>query len=211
MSQGILITFEGIDGCGKSLIQRMIYDWMVAEGYQVITTFEPGGSEFGKAFRRMVLDSNFGSLDPYTETLLYIVDRSHHVEEIIRPALAKGTIVLCDRYIDSTLAYQGGGRGLDMNQLNTLNNFAIKGIRPDLTFLLTLPIDKALKRLGDKKDRLEQENFAFFQRTADVYASLAAAEPNRVRQIDATGDPDEVFALVQAEIIRVCGKKESNR
>jgi dTMP kinase len=203
MGQGVFITFEGIDGCGKSFIQKMVYDWLITEGYRALSTLEPGGSEFGKAFRRMLLESSYGSLDPWTETLLFMVDRSRHVEEVIRPALADGAIVLCDRYIDSTIAYQGGGRGLDIAQLQTLNNFAIKGVRPDLTLFLSVTIDKAMSRQSGKKDRLEQESIGFFQNVAAMYETLATAEPDRITKLDGSGNPDEVFNLVKPEIIRL--------
>ena len=201
MSRGILITFEGIDGCGKSLIMSMVRDWLAAEDYPVLATLEPGGSEFGQAFRRMLLESSFGSLDAHTETLLFMVDRSRHVEEIIRPALLRGEIVLCDRYIDSTLAYQGGGRGLNQKQLRIINDFAVKGVYPDLTLLLSLPEELAASRLGDSKDRLEQESLDFFRRAAAVYAALAETEPQRFRVLDAGVNPEQVFAQAQAEII----------
>jgi len=203
MRRGVFITFEGIDGCGKSFIQNMVYVWLTAEGYRVVSTLEPGGSEFGKAFRRMLLESQYGSMDPQTETLLFMVDRSRHVEEIIRPALDAGDIVLCDRYIDSTIAYQGGGRGLNLDQLKTLNDFAIKGVRPDLTVYLAVTIAKATSRLSGKKDRLEQESVAFFQNVADTYDSLAAEQPERITIIDGSGNPDQVFNLVKPEITRI--------
>jgi dTMP kinase len=203
MDRGIFITFEGIDGCGKSLIMSMVHDWLKAESYPVLATLEPGGSEFGQAFRKMLLDSSFGSLDAQTETLLFMVDRSRHVEEIIRPALEAGRIVLCDRYIDSTLAYQGGGRGLDQAQLRILNDFAVKGLYPDLTLLLSLPEEQANSRIYGNKDRLEQESLDFFRRAAAVYADLAACEPQRFRVIDASGDPKQVFRLVKTVITPV--------
>ncbi|NLF80282.1 MAG: dTMP kinase [Clostridia bacterium] len=196
----MLITFEGIDGCGKSLIMGMVRDWLADEGYPVLATLEPGGSEFGQAFRKMLLESSFGSLDAQTETLLFMVDRSRHVEEIIRPALLRGEIVLCDRYIDSTLAYQGGGRGLNQEQLRIMNDFAVKGVYPDLTLLLSLREELAASRLGDSKDRLEQESLEFFRRVAAVYAALAAAEPRRFRVIDAGAEPQQVFIQAQTQI-----------
>ena len=120
MQSGFFITFEGIDGSGKSCLQDLVADWLEDQGYEVIKTREPGGSQLGQALRKQLLESNFGSLDPYSETLLFLADRSSHVEEVIKPALKAGKIVLSDRFIDSTIAYQGGGRGLDIEKLKTL-------------------------------------------------------------------------------------------
>ncbi len=203
MAQGIFVTFEGIDGCGKSLMLNMVQKWLTGAGYEVLSTLEPGGSDLGQIFRQMLLDSSYGSVDSHTETLLFMVDRSRHVANVIAPALAKGQVVLCDRYIDSTIAYQGGGRGLDIQELSKLNEFAINGVLPDLTLYLSLPIEQALQRIPGTKDRLEQENIDFFARVAAEYDRLALQYPDRMQKIDATGSPDEVFALVKAAISKV--------
>ncbi len=200
MRQGLFITFEGIDGCGKSLMAAMTQTWLVENGYEVLATLEPGGSDLGKVFRQMLLDSSYGSVDSHTETLLFMVDRSRHVTDVIRPALANGKIVLCDRYIDSTIAYQGGGRGLDIDELTRLNDFAINGVYPDLTIYLSLPIEQAMQRIPGTKDRLEQENVEFFARVAAEYEQLADQYPHRIQRIDASGSPQDVFALVQTAI-----------
>ena len=208
MQQGVFITFEGIDGSGKSLLQNMVAGWLEEQGYDVITTREPGGSQLGQALRQQLLESNFTSLDPYSETLLFLADRSRHVEEIIKPALDSGKIVLSDRFIDSTIAYQGGGRGLDINQLKTLNDFAIRGCKPDLTVYFYVSIAKALSRQDSTKDRMEQENISFFENVAAIYEDLANEEPKRIKRIDGSADRYQVLDLVKPVISELLKTKE---
>ena len=200
MNKGVFITFEGIDGCGKTLMQKKTEKWLQDKGYTVLTTREPGGSDLGLRFREMLLDSAYGSVDPTTETLMFMADRSRHVAEIILPALNRGEIVLCDRYTDSTAAYQGGGSGLSMEQINTLNDFAVSGLYPDLTLVLQLPLTEAAKRLHGEKDRMEQEDADFFSRVSAAYEDIARAEPQRVRLIDASVGVEEVFAQIKAAV-----------
>lgn len=192
-NQGMLITFEGIDGCGKSTMLHMLSSYLRRSGYEVLETREPGDSDFGKFFREMLLKSDFGAMDKITETLLYSVDRARHVSEVVRPAIDSGTIVLCDRYIDSTLAYQGGGRGLDMGFLKKLNDFATGGLMPAATFYLSIPVSAMETRLVGTKDRLEQESLDFFDRVKGVYDLLADSEPKRIYTIDASQQIDDVF------------------
>ncbi len=209
MGKGVFITFEGIDGCGKSSMIEATQTWLQGEQKDVLVTFEPGGSDLGQQFRAMLLESNYGSLDAHTETLLFLVDRSRHVAEIIAPALAKGQIILCDRYTDSTVAYQGGGRGLDIEQLIALNDFAIDGTYPDLTILLSLPVEQALNRLCGKRDRMEQENIQFFQRVSDTYSLLAQRYAQRFIVIDAS-QPLEVVAAQVIDAVRAALAAKEN-
>ena len=197
MTKGLLITFEGIDGCGKSLMQKMTNIMLTDRGYATLMTREPGGSDLGQRFRKMLLDSKYGSVDPNTETLLFMADRSRHVNDVIAPALAEGKIVLCDRYIDSTIAYQGGGRGLAIDRLNALNDFAINGVYPDMTFFLDISVEQAERRLRGEKDRMEQENGDFFRKVAAAYSGLADACPQRIRRINASLDIDGVFLQIK--------------
>ncbi len=200
MSKGKLITFEGIDGCGKSTMLHLAEQELLAKGFAVVATREPGGSDFGRAFRKMLLDSELGQIDERTETLLYGADRARHVETVIKPALAQGKIVLCDRYQDSTLAYQGGGRGLDLTLLQTLNRFATAGLEPDRTFFLQFPPQRMHTRLRGEKDRLEQEDLQFFVRVDQQYQKLAIEDPQRISVIDATGDITTVFSQIKTQI-----------
>ncbi|MEG1997682.1 MAG: dTMP kinase [Clostridiales bacterium] len=200
MKRGFFISFEGIDGCGKSTMLHLVEQDLQQRGYAVLATREPGDSDFGRAFRAMLLDSEFGAMDIKTETLLYAADRAQHVNEIIRPALDRGWIVLSDRYIDSTIAYQGGGRGLDSHFLQLLNNFATGGLMPDLTLYLRYPSQGMEDRLRGRKDRVEQETKDFFVRVGDTYEQLAEQFAARIAIIDATQKIPVVFAEISAKI-----------
>ena len=196
MEKGKLITFEGIDGCGKSLMLKKLGRWLLRRGCLVTTTFEPGGSQMGQAIRKLLLDSSYGSIDDRTEALLYAADRANHCAALIQPELDAGKIVLCDRFVDSTLAYQGYGRGLDLRTLRALQDFATGHVRPDRTIYLRLPVAVACSRLKGKKDRLEQEDQAFFQRVADGYDRLAAREKSRFVVINSDRGIEQVFSDV---------------
>ncbi len=200
MPKGLFITFEGIDGSGKSTMLKKLAAHIQGLGLDVVCTREPGGSRLGRELRRLLLDSAYGSLDQRTETLFFAADRACHCTETIVPALAAGKIVLSDRYTDSTLAYQGGGRGLDPDLLQQLNAFATNGLQPDLTLLFTVGGETALLRQGRSKDRMEREDTDFFQRVAQAYCQLAAAEPARIRVIDGELSPGRVFSQVLAEV-----------
>ena len=189
--KGLFVTFEGIDGSGKSLMLKMAAKELHSCGYDVLCTFEPGGSDLGRKLRDIILDSPYGAIDAGSEALLYAADRSLHVAKVLLPALESGRVVLCDRYIDSSYAYQGGGRSVEFEDIRRLNEFAIQGLMPDVTFLLDLPVQAALSRLRGPKDRLEQEDVAFFEETAAAYRRLAQAEPERFRVIDATRSIEE--------------------
>lgn len=201
MDRGKLITFEGIDGCGKSLMMKKLGQWLHRRGCPVVTTREPGWGKMGQSIRRLLLDSAYGSVDERTEALLYAADRANHCASFILPNLEEGKIVLCDRFFDSTLAYQGYGRGLDMPTLLGLQRFAIGDMLPDCTILLRLPVEQAFSRLSGAKDRLEQENRDFFQRVADGYDELAAKEPKRFVVIDSSGEIEKVFSNVVQAVI----------
>ncbi|MDO4732864.1 MAG: dTMP kinase [Bacillota bacterium] len=201
MGKGLLITFEGLDGCGKSLMMRKLGKWLRTRGCSVETTCEPGWGEMGQSIRKLLLNSAFGSVDERTEALLYAADRANHCAAFIRPQLEAGKIILCDRFFDSTLAYQGFGRGLDLDSLLALQNFAIGSVRPDLTIFLRVPVEVSFSRIRGKKDRLEQEDKEFFERVLAGYDKLAAREPNRFRVIDSGGPIDQVFSTVVKAIL----------
>lgn len=200
---GLFVTFEGIDGSGKSLMLKLAAQKLRGLGFDVLCTMEPGGSPLGQKLRSIILDSPYGSVDPRSEALLYAADRALHVANVILPALDAGRVVLCDRYDDSSYAYQGGGRNVELADIRKLNDFATYGLRPDATFLLDLPAETALSRLHGAKDRIEQEDVSFFEDIAGTYRRLAAAEPERFYVIDATSDIKEESAKINEILLRL--------
>jgi len=192
---GIFITVEGIDGAGKSTQARMLADWLRARGCDVVLTREPGGTRLGEHLRPILLEGE-AHISPTVELLLYAADRAQHVAEVIRPALAEGRTVVCERYTDSTAAYQGYGRGLDLDFVCRLNQFATGGLGPDLTLLLDLPVEAAQRRLAQTRDRLEREAPSFHARVGAGYRALADAHSERIRVIDAAPPPEQVFRQV---------------
>jgi dTMP kinase len=203
----LFITFEGIEGCGKTTqIKRLA--WRLEErGVKLISTLEPGGTRIGQDIRKVLLDSKNSHLAPLAELILYAADRAQHIEEVIKPALDQGKWVLCDRFFDATVAYQGSGRGLDMSLIKTLNDLVTKGIRPDLTLLLDCPsetgIERAVKRININgeagQDRFEREKMEFHKRVREGYLEIARREQRRFAIIDATLSEDRV----EEEIFRV--------
>jgi dTMP kinase len=197
----MFITFEGIDGCGKSTQIRLLQQRLTDCGLQVTLTREPGGSDLGVRLRSMLLQQRSVNLTPLSELFLYLADRAQHVAEVIKPALARGEVVLCDRFADSTVAYQGYGRGLDTQLLDSLNQMAIAGCVPDLTLILDLPVETGLQRARarndrDKQsrseDRFEAESLAFHQRIREGYLLLAALHPKRCVVVQADRDLENV-------------------
>lgn len=198
----MFITFEGIEGSGKSTALNLLAEHLQNKGYSVLTTREPGGCSLGRRLRALLLDARNDSLRSRAELFLFLADRAQHVGEIIRPALDEGQIVLCDRYVDSTLAYQGHGRGMDTDQLAVVNDLAIGGLMPHLTLLLDLPIGTGLLRAGKRNQedgtaitegRFESESQEFHRRVRHGYLHQAAENPDRFAIIDATLPPDEVL------------------
>lgn len=204
---GFFITFEGIEGCGKTTQLQRLAAKLQADGHSVLITREPGGCAIADALRALLLDSANSAMAPSTELLLYAAARAQHVAEVIRPALDSGRIVLCDRFSDATLAYQGYGRGLDRQLIGELNRAATGGLSPDVTLLLDFPAAEGLARArrrnagsdGPDEGRFEAESLAFHRRVRDGYLELAAAEP-RFRVIDANGDQAAVAARVDAAL-----------
>ena len=191
-TEGFFITLEGIDGSGKTLAAQKLADYLSAGGHKVLLTREPGGSDIGREIRQMLLHSP-KERDPLTEALLFAADRAEHVAFCILPALNAGTIVICDRFTDSTVAYQGGGRGFSIEQINTLNDIAAHGLKPDLTFYLSVSQEIAMTRRKAVADRMEQEDLYFYSHVAACYNRLAEEEPDRIKIIDANADPQQVF------------------
>jgi dTMP kinase len=206
MSRGKLITFEGIDGCGKSTQMRLLEQYLTERGVAVVPTREPGGTELGRKVRSALLDGGAGSVEPLAELLLYAADRAQHVRRVIMPALAEGKVVLSDRFYDATTVYQGHARGFDLELVNQLNELATGGLKPDLTLLLDLDVETGLKRTmrrGDgtgataaRPDRLDQEPVEFHERVRKAYLEIAAREPQRFRVIPSAGPVEKTFELV---------------
>ncbi len=186
----MFVTFEGLDGSGKSTQAELLRARLEEEGEDVVLTREPGGTELGERIRDLLLHG--GHVAPWAEALLYAASRAQHVDEVIRPALERGASVVCDRYVDSSAAYQGVARGLGLERVLDLNLVAVGGLMPDRTFLLELDPADAVERLGSDHDRLEREGSAFRALAASAYRDLAARFPERYVVLDATRDPDDL-------------------
>jgi dTMP kinase len=197
--RGRLITFEGIDGAGKSTQAEWTAEWLRSQGLAVLSLREPGGTPIGESIRQILLARANTVMCVETELLLFAAARAELVREVIRPALDAGQWVICDRFYDSTTAYQGFGRGIDREMISQLQAIATGGLRPDRTFLLDVSIATALQRLADrpgKADRLDGEDAAFMRRTREGYQTILEAEPDRVIRIDAGISPAEVHSQI---------------
>ena len=199
-ARGMFITFEGGDGSGKSTQIQSVRDWFESRGREVIVTREPGGTELGTEIRRLVQNGP-EDVDARTEALLYAADRAYHVATVIRPALERGAVVLGDRYIDSSLAYQGAARSLGVDEIASLSAWATQGLYPSLTFLLDLPPEVGARRRTDAPDRMERESMDFHERVRHEYLRLADAEPERIVVIDAVGTVEEVFSEIRGVLV----------
>lgn len=203
MSRGVFITLEGGDGSGKTTQAELLGEWLAGRGRTVVRTREPGGTEVGVEVREIVLHHR-GDISPRAEALLYAADRAHHVATVVRPALERGEVVIQDRYIDSSVAYQGAGRVLDPAEVRGISEWATEGLAPDLTILLDLDADAARGRLDEARtryDRLEAEASEFHDRVRAAYLDLATAEPGRFLVIDAARPVDEIAATIRDRVI----------
>ncbi|MFB8187769.1 dTMP kinase [Microbacterium sp. NPDC055988] len=204
---GVWITLEGGDGTGKTTQSDLLAEWLESTGRTVVRTREPGGSEVGHLIRDIVLHHR-GDIAPRAEALLYAADRAHHVATVVRPALDRGDVVLQDRYLDSSVAYQGAGRVLDATEIRDLSLWAAEGALPGLTVLLDLDPAAASTRLdsADKPfDRLEAEQAEFHGRVRDAYLALAAAEPDRFLVLDAAAAPSMIAEQIRARVAALLG------
>lgn len=203
---GWFISFEGPDGAGKStVIQTLKTKLAPILSTPVLVTREPGGSEIAEEIRKLILDINHPEMDDWTEALLYAASRRQHLVEVIAPSLAKGNVVLCDRYVDSSIAYQGGGRQLGLTKVKTLNDFAIQGKLPDLTLYLDVPVQVGLTRIqknGQDLDRLEAQKLDFHERVRQAYLKLGQQNPQRIVKIDATASLTDVVAQCLTVILQ---------
>lgn len=204
----LFITLEGPDGGGKSTQARLLVEHLTARGLSALLTREPGGTPIGDQIRRTLMDLGNTGMQPRTEILLFSASRAQIVHQVIRPRLEAGGVVVCDRFYDSTLAYQGYGHGLDLTALRAITDFATGGLRPDLTFLIDLPAEDGLRRRrrGGQWNRLDAYDLAFHQRVRQGYFDLAAAEPDRWVTVDATRPVEavqsEIRRLVEARLER---------
>ena len=201
--RGRFISFEGIEGVGKSTQLKRLAVQLGNDGREVITTREPGGTPFAEKIRALVLGVAGESVPPVAELLLMFAARAVHTENLVRPALARGAWVLCDRYTDATFAYQGGGRGVPASDIEALADLAHRQLRPDVTLLFDAPVAVALARARGRSgagDRIEAETSAFFERVRAAYLERAAAEPARIKRIDASRSENEVARAVWNEI-----------
>ncbi len=195
MKKGLFITFEGADGCGKTTQLTLLDEYFNKAGRKTLLTREPGAGILGAKIREILLNYD-GEVSPNCESFLFLADRAQHVEGMIKPALEEGTIVLCDRYTDSTLAYQGYGRELDMERIKYLNNLATSGLKPDLTIVFDVDIETSLSRVGKSKDRMESAGVDFFNRVRRGYLEIAKQEPDRVKILDSSDTIENVHRKV---------------
>jgi dTMP kinase len=198
----VFISFEGIDGVGKSTQADLMQNYLAAKGLEVTRTLEPGGSDLGVEIRHLLLHRK-GEVSVRSEALLYAADRAHHVASVIRPALAKGHIVISDRFLDSSVAYQGAGRELDLTEVRNLSLWAVDNLLPDLTILLDLDAAAASVRrvnTGAEPDRLEREKISFFEAARNTYLELAKNEPKRFHVVDASQDPNSIWKQIQPRL-----------
>jgi len=200
MSSGYFITVEGGEGVGKSSNLSFIESWLREAGKEVVMTREPGGTALGESIRKMLLDANTNHMAVDTELLLMFAARAQHLDEVIKPALAKDKWVVCDRFTDATYAYQGGGRGVDFQRIAQLEQWVQGNLRPDLTLLLDMPVQQGLQRAGQRStpDRFEREQQHFFERVRETYLIRARQEPGRFRVIDAAPALEQVQQQIAA-------------
>lgn len=206
---GFFITFEGVEGCGKTTQIKLLAELLASRGINTVLTREPGGCRIADKIRSILLDAENSALSPLAELMLYAAARAQHITEVITPALEAGKIVLCDRFCDATVAYQSFGRGIDRSVINTLNNYACQGVSPDLTVLVDCDPAVGLKRAhlrieatsGPREERFELETVAFHHRVRDGYLRLADEEPQRFMIINGSETIDEIFAAISSLVV----------
>ena len=200
MKKGMFITFEGADGCGKTTQMKLLAEYLEEKRVSVVITREPGGKGLGEKVREILLNYD-GPVSDRCESFLFLADRAQNIDTIVNPAVEEGKIVLCDRHIDSTVAYQGYGRGLDIERIKMLNNIATNAIKPDLTFVFDIDVETSMKRVGKEKDRMESAGIEFHNRVRHGYLELAKQEPQRIKVLDATKSIEDIHKKV-VEILK---------
>jgi dTMP kinase len=210
---GLFVTFEGIEGCGKTTQAELLRLSLEKEGRHVVFTREPGGTEVGERIREVLLDNRIRRMEPLTELFLYLASRAQHVQELIRPALKEGAIVICDRFADASLAYQGAGRGIGTSRVLALNETATYGLVPDYTVLLDLPVELGLKRMSARlggrgqQDRIEQEEMEFHVRVREAYLALAQKSSGRIEVFDGTRGKEELAQKILSRVKGILSRK----
>jgi dTMP kinase len=204
-SRGVFVCFEGGEGAGKSTQAVLLRDWLVEQGCPVVLTFEPGDTPVGRDIRRILLDPETGTLADRTEALLYAADKAEHVETLVRPALERGEVVITDRYVDSTLAYQGAGRSLAVSEVVEVARWATGDLRPHVTVVLDLEPSDGLGRF-EERDRIEGESLEFHQRVREAFRRMAAAVPEHYLVLDARRPVDEIAAAVRDRVAPLLGQ-----
>ena len=203
--RGVFVCFEGGEGAGKSTQARLLAEWLEGEGYAVVPTFEPGDTEVGKEVRRIVLSPETGDLSHRTEALLFAADKAEHVDTVVLPALERGAVVITDRYVDTSLAYQGTARDLVFADVERLNRWATGDLRPHLTVVLDVEPELGLGRF-DERDRLEGETAEFHLRARQAFLDIAAADPDHYLVLDARRDVHEITAAVRGRVEPLLGQ-----
>lgn len=196
MKKGLFITFEGADGCGKTTQLNLLAQYLKEKGLEVVITREPGSKGLGEKIREILLNYE-GEVSSNCEAFLFLADRAQHIDMIVKPAVNSGKIVLCDRHTDSTIAYQGYGRGVDLAQIKMLNNLATSGLIPDLTFVFDIDVETSMSRVGKNKDRMESAGIEFHEKVRHGYLELAKDEPERVMVINSNDTIENIFAQVK--------------
>lgn len=197
MSKGLFITFEGADGCGKTTQLMLLAKYLKAQGREIVVTREPGARGLGEKIREILLNYD-GEVSSRAEAFMFLADRAQHIDVIVNPAIKSGKIVLCDRHTDSSIAYQGYGRRLDINEIKRLNSIATNGKKPDMTLIFDIDVETSMARVGDTKDRMESAGIEFFNRVRNGYLEIAKQEPNRVKVLDASKSIEEIHKNVIA-------------
>ena len=192
MKKGLFITFEGADGCGKTTQMKLLADYLKTQGLEVVLTREPGGKGLGEKVREILLNYD-GEVSDRCESFLFLADRAQNIDIIVNPAVEQGKIVLCDRHIDSTVAYQGYGRGLDLDRIKMLNNLATNDRKPDLTIVFDIDVETSMKRVGSEKDRMESAGIEFHNKVRNGYLEIAKEEPERIKVVNAVQPIEQVF------------------
>jgi len=196
LTKGLFITFEGADGCGKTTQINLLKEYLENKGYEVLLTREPGGVGLGVKIREILLNYD-GEVSSKAEAFLFLADRAQNIDVIVNPAIEAGKIILCDRHTDSTVAYQGYGRGVNLEQIKMLNNLATGGLKPDLTYVFDIDVETSSKRVGKVKDRMESAGVEFHNRVREGYLTLADDEPDRVKVINAVDSIENIFEQVK--------------
>lgn len=200
LSKGKFITFEGSEGCGKSTQAKLLVDHLTELKVPVKLIREPGGVVISEKIREILLDKKHTAMNKECETLLYMASRAQLVEEVIRPEIYRGTVIVCDRFLDSTVAYQGYGCGVDVELIERIGAFATKGIAPDRTFFLDLDTEEGLRRRGAERDRIELRSMDYHNRVRAGYKEIARKEPDRVKVINGEWSREQIFEIIKAEV-----------